>query len=71
MTTTIALQINGKPETITSPLNVTDFLRNRSIEPSHVALEINGVIVSKDEFDTYHINANDSIEIVRFVGGGK
>ena len=33
-------------------------------------MEVNEKVISKDNFQTYTINPNDTIEILRYVGGG-
>ena len=36
----------------------------------HIAVEINEVIIPKDDYDNTVINDNDVVEIVTFMGGG-
>ena len=40
------------------------------INKKKVAIEINGEVLSKDNYDSYRIKQNDVIEIVTFIGGG-
>ena len=56
------LDLAGK--TVTQYLETTDYNR------SHIAVERNGEIVSKANYDSTVLNDGDIVEIVSFVGGG-
>lgn len=64
------LTINGKKTTLNGVRTVSELLRARGLKPTLVAIEHNGVIVPRDEFDRWEISAGDQLEIVHFVGGG-
>lgn len=49
---------------------VNELLARQAIEPSHVVVEINRTIVPKENYGALRINSSDSVEILRFVGGG-
>jgi len=49
---------------------VADLLKELSLNPSVVAVELNGVIIKRDDFSTTQIAENDKVEIIRFMGGG-
>ena len=51
-------------------LSVTEMLKREGYETSRIAIEINGVIISKKEFNETLLHSGDSIEVVSFVGGG-
>lgn len=61
--------INGK---ITSfiPCTIAELLSARKCNPLAVVVEINQQILDKSQYSTHMIAENDTIEIVRFVGGG-
>ena len=56
------LDIAGK--TVAEYLETTDYSRSR------IAVERNGEIVPKAEYDSTLLNDGDVIEVVSFVGGG-
>ena len=56
------LDIAGK--TVSEYLETADFSRSR------VAVERNGEIVPKSDYDSTVLNDGDVIEVVSFVGGG-
>ena len=41
-----------------------------NLDPSRVAVELNGKIIPRADFKTTYLKDGDSLEIVHFVGGG-
>jgi len=66
----IKVLLNGKNKTINDKTNLNLLLKELSIESNKVAIEINGVVVSKNDYEKKIIRTNDKIEIVHFIGGG-
>jgi len=66
----IKVLLNGKNKTIEDKTNLNLLLKKLSIESNKVAIEINGVVVSKNDYEKKIIRTNDKIEIVHFIGGG-
>jgi len=66
----IKVLLNGKNKTIEDKTNLNLLLKKLSIESNKVAIEINGVVVSKNDYEKKLIRTNDKIEIVHFIGGG-
>jgi len=66
----IEIQLNGKTHRLQKSLNVSQLLNSLMINKKKVAIEINGEVLSKDNYDSYRIKQNDVIEIVTFIGGG-
>ncbi len=62
--------INGEKREECEGLSVTEMLKREGYETSRIAIEINGVIISKKEFNETLLHSGDSIEVVSFVGGG-
>ncbi len=63
------LRINGEIESF-DDVSLYDVISAMKLDPSRVAVEMNGNIVPRSEFkDTFPKNG-DSLEIVHFVGGG-
>lgn len=60
---TIPLQELEKP-------TIEELLKKFNIKNSMIAIEINGKIISKSEWNREILKENDKIEIIRFVGGG-
>jgi len=64
------LQINGEARDVPSVANVRELLQALEIAESRVAIEVNGKIVRRADWDATPIADLDKIEIVQFVGGG-
>ncbi len=65
-----SITLNGKKCTAGTATTVGLLLRDRAIDPTHVVVEVNRVIVQRDTFDRFPIGEGDTVEILRFVGGG-
>ncbi|MBK1972675.1 sulfur carrier protein ThiS [Campylobacter sp. TTU-622] len=61
--------INGQKFDL-KELKFIDFLKEKNLKIEFIALELNGRIVSKSEFENLILKENDKAEIVSFVGGG-
>jgi len=57
------LTVNGKPLVLAMPATVLDLLEHIDIDPSKVAVEVNGVAVPYDDFDDTDLNRGDSLEV--------
>ena len=51
-------------------LSLEDFIAKQNFEKNKIAVEINGEIIPKKDYETVQIKENDVIEVVSFVGGG-
>ena len=67
----IEVVVNGESREIPAGLNVRQMLVHLGIDPQRVAVELNRAIVGKANWDATGVEADSSIEIVEFVGGGK
>ena len=66
----ITLQINGKQVELDGPTPLMDYLQKLGVNPRAVAVEHNGTIIERAAFEAVTLDAGDSVEIVRMVGGG-
>lgn len=64
------ITVNGKARRLEGNPSVGDYLRRLGINPLAVAVERNGQIVKRDQFDATPIAEGDRLEIVRMMGGG-
>ena len=62
--------INGQARPVPDGCTLDDLLALHEVQPSRVVVEINRAIVPKAAYGALRINAGDSVEILRFVGGG-
>ena len=62
--------VNGVEKTIEDGLPLLRFLSSEGYEAGRVAVEKNGVIVRKGDFESVKLQGSDRLEVVTFVGGG-
>ena len=62
--------VNGEEKTGYDEISVTEMLGKAGFDRNRIAIEINGVIVSKKDYNETVLHAGDRIEVVSFVGGG-
>ena len=61
--------INGENTDI-SGITIGDYVLNNNYDKTRIAVEKNGDLVRKADYDCTMIEEGDTIEIVSFVGGG-
>ena len=62
------INVNGKETENSKSLSV--LLENGGFRRDRIAVEINGEIIKKSDYDKTVLNDCDKIEVVSFVGGG-
>ena len=70
---THTLKINGVEKEFSAgvlPGTVAELLDQMNIKQATIVAEIDGTIVNRDDFCDTQIKPGQSIELVRFVGGG-
>lgn len=66
----VKIQLNGKIVSFRTKLSILDLLKKYKIINKQVAVEHNGVIISKRSYKNSYLKENDRVEIVHFIGGG-
>jgi thiamine biosynthesis protein ThiS len=64
------ITVNGKARQLDGQSSVADYLRQLGINPLAVAVERNGQVLKRDQFEATAIAEGDRFEIVRMMGGG-
>jgi len=64
------VQINGQQVTMEKETMLSEFLAEKGYDDQRVAVEKNGSIIPKKNFQTEILCDADKLEIVSFVGGG-
>ena len=65
------ITINGESEQVEDALTITQLLVHRGVEkPEAVAVELNGMILKRSDFDAIRIKERDRVEFLYFMGGG-
>ncbi len=66
----IALRINGKDVELSAPTPLLEYVRRLGVDPRAIAVEVNGRILERSEYESAVLGEGDVVEIVRMVGGG-
>lgn len=61
--------INGE-DLNKSEIKLSEYLSKNQLNPARIAVELNGDILPKAEYDKTVLKDGDKVEIVNFVGGG-
>lgn len=63
-------RINGEQVTIKDGISIAGVLKARGVDPKVVVVEHNMKILRPEEWPGIVLKADDTLEIVSFVGGG-
>ena len=64
------ITLNGQTKTLKSTATLSELLKDLSLKPDTVVIELNTEIIQPDAYDAQTLSEADSVEIIRFVGGG-
>lgn len=62
--------INGEAVVLEQEMTMQQYLEQENYPKNRIAVELNGNILPKSQYETYVMQQDDKIEIVCFVGGG-
>ncbi|HKA08431.1 MAG TPA: sulfur carrier protein ThiS [Gemmataceae bacterium] len=65
------ITINAESCAFPTPLTVADLLRHLGRDPKRLAVEVNEIVVRRDEQEQRALSDGDRVEIVTLVGGGE
>jgi sulfur carrier protein len=66
----MTLVINGETKTCPAVNNINDLILHLGIGQDRVAVEVNGRIAKRRDWESTPVADRDRVEIVQFVGGG-
>ncbi|WP_145168752.1 sulfur carrier protein ThiS [Rubripirellula lacrimiformis] len=66
----ITITVNGETVEIESTMSVQQMLDTVDVPPNYLAVEINGDVVPRQQYEATMVAAGDDIEVVTLVGGG-
>ena len=67
---TLAVTVNGERREAPAGATVLSLLVSLELDPAHVVVEHNGEILRREDFPSTPLAEDDTLEIIRFVGGG-
>ena len=62
--------LNGERRELTDGTTISGLLETLQVSPERVVVEVNLTILKRSEHRDAVLEAGDTVEIVRFVGGG-
>lgn len=65
------ITVNGKTKEFPGEMTIKEFLEAEGQKDSYVAVELNEVIIPRENYGEVRIGDGDRMEIVSFMGGGK
>ena len=64
------VKVNGEKVSLSLNTSLLELLVNMGFDPGKVAVELNEEIVPRSRYGEVFLKEDDSLEVVRFVGGG-
>ena len=64
------IRINDEIREVTNRLRLNELVRELSLAPERIAIELNHRVIRRNEWPETILNDGDRVEIVHFVGGG-
>jgi sulfur carrier protein len=64
------ITINGEPREMADGFTIENLVTELSINPLHVAVEVNLQLVPRAEHSKHMLKDGDCVEVVTLVGGG-
>lgn len=64
------IRLNGDSISGCEGITVEELVNRQNFNKSRIAVEINGTIIPKKDYEKTQIQENDVVEVVSFVGGG-
>jgi len=64
------IQVNGEGREVEEHTSLQDLTRTLELKAERLAIELNGEVVRRADWQHRLLNEHDKVEIVHFVGGG-
>ena len=64
------VKINGAVDEIPDNSSIRDVLTARKIHVDTVIIALNDEIIKREQWESWKLNSNDRLDIIRIMGGG-
>ena len=64
------IQVNGEEREVALNLSLNELIDHLDLAPERIAIELNQKVVRRADWSITHLQENDRVEVVHFVGGG-
>lgn len=66
------ITLNGVTQEIESEVSISELIKlNNVAQPDMVSIQLNGVFVNRNDFDSTTVKEGDEIDFLYFMGGGQ
>ena len=65
------IQVNGEYEDVSNGLRLSELISRMKLRTDQIAVELNHQVVRRSAWQSIILQADDRVEIVHFVGGGR
>ena len=62
--------LNGEKKEFRENITVVELLEELRINPDKVVVEVDRIILDKNEYSIKKLSSDSEVELIRFVGGG-
>jgi sulfur carrier protein len=66
----MTIKLNGTPKNVNDGSSLLDLIRSLGLEEKNTVAEVSGSIVAPENFPILVLKDQDTVELIRFVGGG-
>jgi len=66
----VIVHVNGETRELKNNLTVTELVELLDFPTERIAIEVNHVVIRRNQWAATRLSEDDKIEIVHFVGGG-
>ena len=64
------IKINGTQSEISDNISIHGLVLARKLPGNAIIIELNGTIITRELWENTRLNPDDSLEIIRIIGGG-
>ncbi len=64
------IKINGTESGVADNVTIQGLLSARKLTGAAIIIEVNGAIIARELWENTTLNPDDSLEIIRIIGGG-
>ncbi len=64
------MKVNGAVYKLTKGETLSDFLKSQNYNTAAIVVELNGNIIPRTSYEEVMLYDEDTLEVLRFVGGG-
>lgn len=64
------ITVNGQDETLDGFCTLLDYLNAKELKPETIVVERNGDIPDRAQWENIQLSNGDTLEILKFMGGG-